>query len=289
MVMLLCLLSVFAYSVRRSELYSRAREEDDETSEDGVDALLEAQLRERLVGIYGDFDLDLDVRPQQGEKGVHDNDREEGAHEEEAEQEFEFRLFSGQGGAGKKIVLSNEEEDTGDGAFLVKQRRLGYYIAEKADGERKREFEVAALSGENVLRMQRSRAWGLEVPWRIKVIKVSSKRKVNTVDGVEKENLVFGITDEDEEGKRKRPGKKRRIVLRERQKKRDALAARRKKEKDEKEAEREKRTRKNRERKIKRRLKDKAKKAGEGANVIMDDGESSPLKTAVDAEKTANG
>ena len=275
--------------MRRSELYSREREEDDETSEDGVDALLEAQLRERLVGIYGDFDLDLDVRPQQGEKGVYDNDREEGAHEEEAEQEFEFRLFSGQGMAGKKIVLSNEEEDTGDGAFLVKQRRLGYYIAEKADGERKREFEVAALSGEDVLRMQTSRAWGLEVPWRIKVIKVSSKRKVNTVDEVEKENLVFGITDGDEEGKRKRPGKKRRIVLRERKKKRDALAAQRKKEKDEKEeAEREKRTRKNRERKIKRRLKDKAKKA-EGANVIMDDGESSPLKAAEDAEKTANG
>jgi hypothetical protein len=278
------------HSVRRSELYTRetSGSEDDATSDLEVDVQREAQLRERLARIYGDLDVDFGALPPQERHGDKEGEREE--QHEEKEHEFEFRLFSGQGNTGKKIVLRDEEEDIGDGAFLVGQRELGYFIVGKAEGERKRGFEVAALTGEDVLSLSKRRAWGLEVPWRVRVLRVPAKRKGDTADGGQKENVEVGIEEGHEEGKRKRPGKKRRIFLRERKKKRDTLVEQRKKEKEAKEeAEREKKTRKNREKKVKKKMKEKAKKAGAEADIGMDAGETSVAAVLIDTKQTSNG
>lgn len=126
------------------------------------------------------------------------------------------------------------------------------------EGEARRRIEAAARSGEEVLRLSAGRAWGLEVPWRVKVLRVVGQKavaggdiRVETVDA-----------DVDGVGKRTKPGKKRRILLRERKKKVDAVAEQRRRETESKEmTEREKKSRRNREKKLKRRAKEKAKKA----------------------------
>ena len=94
---------------------------------------------------------------------------------------------------------------------------------------RKERFAFAALSGEDVLSLARRRAWGLEVPWRVRAIRVTSVAK-SKADASSNLALKSGHSlqsgqgevrievDPSEKGKRK-PGKKRRIILRERQRK----------------------------------------------------------------------
>lgn len=210
---------------------------------------------------------------------------DDAVEEEDPQQEFEFRLFSStapekpgnkDGGAIQKIILVDEEEDIGDGGFVARERNRGYYFVEKADGEKKHGFEVMALSGEDVLSRARKRAWGLEVPWRVRVLKVAGKK----ANGGRAVDAVVAVEDETEDAKKKRPGKKRRIILRERKKAREKLLEQKNAEKERMdEAEREKRTRRNREKKVKRKLKEKAKKAGgaveDGGDGVLDPGESS--------------
>jgi hypothetical protein len=192
------------------------------------------------------------------------------AHEddENPEQEFEFRLFSSAApaqpgeekkGTTQKIILVDKEGDFGDGGFVMRERNRGYYFAGKADGKRRLDFQVMALSGEEVLSRARSRAWGLEVPWRVQVLKVAGKKIGRTCDS------AVAVEDDAGGGMKKKPGKKRRIILRQRKKTRDMLQEQMKAAKDKKEeAEREKKTRRNREKKVKRKMKEKAKKAGDG-------------------------
>jgi hypothetical protein len=144
------------------------------------------------------------------------------------------------------------------------------FVVGKAVGDRKIRIEQAAVSGEEILKQAKKRAWGLEVPWRVKVIKVVGKQKSGVHDGVTvgKPNGA-GLTEEEAgQIRKKRPSKKRRILLRGRKRAKDEMTEKRRVEKESKEeAEREKRTRRNREKKVKRKLKEKAKKAG-GANGI---------------------
>jgi len=150
----------------------------------------------------------------------------------------------------------------GDGGFVVPKRNPKYYFAEKAVGERKWRFEAAALTGEQVRELSKQRAWGLEVPWRVTVLKTAGKSK-GVAPTIPAEGQV--VVDSGDETKRKRPGKKRRVILRQRKKKKEELEAKKKREKELKdETEKEKRTRRNREKKVKRKMKEKAKKA-EGA------------------------
>ena len=166
---------------------------------------------------------------------------------------------------------------------------MGYYVVGRAEGERKLGFELAALSGDDVLRMAKRRAWGLEVPWRVKIVNRTGKRKEDVGRGEnltkkEKGHVGCGVEEADEVGGKKRPGKKRRIVLRERKKRLETLAKQTRKEMDAKEeAEREKRTRRNREKKVKRRLKEKAKKAGDRAEAVEDDSDASLVPVGADA------
>lgn len=137
----------------------------------------------------------------------------------------------------------------------------------KAEGRDRERLESMAVSGADILTGIQKRAWGLEVPWRVRVIKVQGKKK--EVEDELKEKI-------DLSRKKKKAGKKRRILIRE--KGRRAEEARRKREegeKDKEEREKEKRTRRNREKKVKRKMKEKAKKAGgvdavDTADVPMD-------------------
>ena len=144
----------------------------------------------------------------------------------------------------------------------MRNRDLAYYFAEKAVGEQKWKFESAALSGEEILDLAKQRALGLEVPWRVTVLKTSVKSK--TAGGVVDKMVAAGVGNE---MKRKRPGKKSRIILRQKKKKRNEIEEKERRDKELKdETEREKRTRRNREKKVKKKMKEKAKKA-EGAGI----------------------
>lgn len=96
--------------------------------------------------------------------------------------------------------------------------------------------------------------------------KSSSSSKLRITEG--------GVEELECVEKKSKPNKKRRILLRDRQKKKDIAEEARRKERDAKEeAEREKRTRRNREKKVKRKMreKEKARKVdveGEGSGEV---------------------
>lgn len=75
--------------------------------------------------------------------------------------------------------------------------------------------------------------------------------------------LVDVDTSREQESRGKtKPGKKRRILLREKRRKKESIEAEKKAEQERREeAEREKRTRRNREKKVKKKMKEKAKKS----------------------------
>lgn len=239
--------------------------------------MLTAKLQSQLDKLYGPASISAPskvwaapVRPAHIEDSHETNDAQEDDHG------FEFRLFSSTKEKGEdevqihKIEIKDEDADWGDGAFIVPRRDLTYYIAPKAQGDWRHGFELMAMSGEDVLREKSRRHWGLEVPWRVKVLK--SQGKVKKV-GIE--NIVTINKDAEELAKKKKPGKKRRIVLRERKKAFEEAEQRRKLVNEKKEeAEKEKRIRRNREKKIKRRLKEKAEKAKKadtgGTNISCD-------------------
>lgn len=277
--------------MRRSDLYTRSQSASPTPSE--PDPELEAQFRARLASIYGSPSNLTPVPLSTALNVPADINDGDAASEGQAEQEFEFRLFSTTGTAKpgneedetpQKILLVDEDEDVGDGGFVVQERNRGYYFAEKAQGEKQIGFEIMALSGEDVLSRAKRRAWGLEVPWRVRVLKVIGKK------GIGEAFEVAGTEDMEGDMKRKRPGKKRRIILRERKKLRKKLQEQKKVEQEKKEeAEREKRTRRNREKKVKRKMKEKAKKAGDtvedASDNIMEGGE--PLAVGTGDEKTS--
>ncbi|TVY41699.1 hypothetical protein LSUB1_G003163 [Lachnellula subtilissima] len=235
-----------AKRVRRSDLYARSQSSPTPSEPDPE---LEAQLQARLASLYGSaFDTSASTstpKPSVAPNGKSQPDTEV----EDEPAEFEFRLFSSgknDEAAPQKIVLEVEEEELGEGGF-VRKRDLAYYFAEKAVGEQKWQFESAALSGEDILDLAKRRAWGLEVPWRVTVLKTSVKSK--TAGGAADKMVAAG-----------------------KRKKRDEIEEKERRDKELKdETEREKRTRRNREKKVKKKMKEKAKKA-EGAGINVGDG-----------------
>lgn len=135
------------------------------------------------------------------------------------------------------------------------------------DEEERRSFREVAIEGRDILGGMVKRAWALEVPWRVRILKVgfNGQRELG-----EKNSKVKGIEGE-MGGKKKKSGKKRRILLRKVQKEKDEDEQRKKKELEGKEeAEKEKRVRRNREKKLKRKAKEKATKSGgEDGHVVM--------------------
>lgn len=217
--------------------------------------------RARLASLFSPFEFSASPQDVFSER----DDVVETADGDE-EKEFEFRFFAGE--AVHRIVLRDEVVVKGEGG-LVNMRDPRVFFVPKAVGERRLGLESMALSGEQVLKAAKRRAWGLEVPWRVKVIKVSEKLSQKAVSE-SNEDAILGVEldDSDAVNKKKKPGKKRRIILRERKKKRDELAELWRTERQRKEeTEKEKRTRKNREKKLKRRMKERALKAAGGVEI----------------------
>lgn len=284
--------------MRRDELYGSSSDGGDDQSEHGVeDAEERARLNERLSSMLG---LDLSAPepaplPGQGPdaadahghgEGTTVGDQADGNHEEE----FEFRLFSTAAGAASapaKVVLSaSDDEDAarGDGAFVQPVRPESYYLAGEATPEQQERYRWAAVTAEDVVADASKRAWGLERPWRVVKISLSSRKPPSTTAG-----LVAGARtasgDTAEEGpKRKRPGKKRRIAVRIKaraeKEKREAERARREAEEKQRVSKEEhlleKKKRLNREKKLKRRAKEKEKKLAAGEKLPESEAPSSP-------------
>ena len=211
----------------------------------------------------------------------------------EAEDEtFEFRLFAPTTTAvasntdqsftpdvtaTQRIILSNsDDEDLGDGAFTIPHRKLSWYIAAPATGARKAEFEEAAVSSEVVWRGREQRAWALEKPWRVTVIRTGSTPIPQPAGRQAAKSISMQVAvEENGKTKRTKPNKKRRIVVRIRERalseKLEAERLRRAREEEEKATrgveDAEKRTARNRERKIKRREREKRKKAAAAAGI----------------------
>lgn len=280
--------------MRRDELYGSSSDGGDDQSEHGVeDAEERARLNERLSSMLG---LDLSApepaapAPEQGPDAAdghgHDDDPAEieGAHEEE----FEFRLFSAPSGtsAPAKVVLSaSDDEDAarGDGGFVQPSRPDSYYLAAEATPEQLERYRWAAVTAEDIAADASKRAWGLERPWRVVKISLSSRKPSSKTAG-----LVTGATtaseDADDGSKKKRPGKKRRIAVRIKaraeKEKREAEKVRREAEEKQRISKEEhlleKKKRLNREKKLKRRAKEKEKKLAAGETLPASEAPSSP-------------
>lgn len=281
--------------MRRDELYGSSSDGGNDQSEHGVeDAEERARLNERLSSMLG---LDLSApepaapAPEQGPDAAdghgHDDDpaEVEGNHEEE----FEFRLFSAPSGtsAPAKVVLSaSDDEDAarGDGGFVQPSRPENYYLAGEATPEQLERYRWAAVTAEDIGADASKRAWGLERPWRVVKISLSSRKSSSKTAG-----LTAGATtasgDTDDGLKRKRPGKKRRIAVRIKaraeKEKREAEKARREAEEKQRISKEEhlleKKKRLNREKKLKRRAKEKEKKLAAGEKLPASEAPSSPL------------
>lgn len=210
----------------------------------------------------------------------------------EAEDEaFEFRLFAPTTIAAtsitdpsstievaptQRIILSNsDDEGQGDGAFTIPHRRLSWYIAAPATGTRKAEFEEAAVSAETVRRGREQRAWALEKPWRVTIIRRGPTSISQLATAVKAKPIGVRAPEGDVKTKKTKPNKKQRIVVRIRERalseKLEAERLRCAREEEEKATrgveDAEKRTARNRERKIKRRERDKRKKAAAASGV----------------------
>lgn len=278
--------------MRRDELYGSSSDGGDDQSENGVeDAEERARLNERLSSMLG---LDLCApepapAPKQGPDAA-DGHEPEGAHGHEGdhEEEFEFRLFSAPAGASApaKVVLSaSDDEDAarGDGAFIQPARPESYYLAGEATPEQQERYRWSAITADDIAAGASKRAWGLERPWRVVKISLSSGKSSRRTTG-----LVTAATtasgDADDGPKRKRPGKKRRIAVRIKaraeKEKREADKARREAEEKQRVSKEEhlleKKKRLNREKKLKRRAKEKEKKLAAGEKLPPSEAPSSP-------------
>lgn len=275
--------------MRRDELYGSSSEGDDDRSEHGVeDAEERARLNERLSSLLG---LDLsapELAPEQRPDAA-ETLEEQGAGDDEGnhEEEFEFRLFSTSANAAApaKVVLSaSDDEDNvkGDGAFVQPVRPESYYLAGEATPEQQERYRSAAVTAEDVVEAASRRAWGLERPWRVVKISLTSTRPKTGPKAVT--GPTKAIDGAEDGAKRKRPGKKRRIATRIKAKaeKERQEVQRVKREEEEKlkiskaELLVEKKKRLNREKKLKRRAKEKEKKLAAGETLPASEVPDSP-------------
>ncbi|PHH58909.1 hypothetical protein CDD81_4164 [Ophiocordyceps australis] len=233
-----------AKRVRRHELRHSPDSQGEELDAD-VQARLHARLAER-------FQLEQDVPVSLSAERMADEGRSADVDELDLTRdadvgEFDFCLFRS---AAPKVRL---EADAAGSGGLVRQRRPVLAVSERE----RREYAAAAVSGDEVLQRSQWRCWGLEMPWRVVRIDECKTRLLRAVSGVD-------------EAKRKRPGKKKRLVLRRRERARGQ--SRRAEEQsllDKEQLVREKKKRLNQYKKLRRRAKEKEKKQA-GADLIQE-------------------
>ncbi|KAK1972917.1 hypothetical protein LY78DRAFT_688044 [Colletotrichum sublineola] len=268
------------------------REELDDSSEDEAsghdeqqDAELLAKLHARMAGM---LDLSgIDQGPAEtaaAAAAAADDDTAmtdgpgrdtQGDDDDNAPEEFEFRLFTTTDPT-TKIALVDEDERglQGDGAML-RGRPLSYYIAGEPTPEARAELAFAAVSGDEVVARARQRWWGMEMPWRV--------TRIPSASGAAAESgKCVGEEEEEEEtaaaaaARRRRPGKKKRVALRVRERERKKKAEEQERAKlGKEEALKEKKKRLNRLKKLRKRAKAKEGKKGDGGAAEGDEGDES--------------
>lgn len=128
----------------------------------------------------------------------------ENDEDEDEDEVYAFRLFSAAGPA-PQVVLENTNRVV-EGK-MTRGRPLSYYLVTDLPPEKKQQYEMAAVSGEDVIERSKMRAWGLELPWRVRTIKVTRKAG-------RREGEAAAHVEDGQAAKRKRPGKKRRTAMR---------------------------------------------------------------------------
>lgn len=268
--------------VRRDELFDHAHDaasNDGDAPSDagaaagGLDEGAERELRSRLNAQLSGL-LDFDIAPVPAPAAAPAPADQAGGAEDADEEEFEFRLFrdDAPGESHKVVIQQNDDVAQGEGAFVVPRRPDAYYVAGAPDAAALQRFRHAAVEPDHILAdAERRRCWGLERPWRVVRVGVSGKVLRGLMDGSSPSTKE---EDDAETKKKRRPGKKRRIVLRTRAKaeKEKAEAARKFLEGKEEHL-KAKKQRLNREKKLKRRAKDKEKKAAAGGVAASDAGD----------------
>lgn len=249
-------------SVRREELF------DDEVAaghEVSLNDKAENELRERLNAQLSellDFGLPATEASTQQTGSAETAEPEAVAAEEPDELAFEFRLFRDEAPTHTVIIDQNDDkpEARGDGGFIVPKRPNSYYLAGEPDPGSMEKFRFAAVTPDYLFADAKRRRWGLEKPWRVTHITITAKPLGKSSSTSTTDDDVL-MTD----AKRKRPGKKRRIILRTREKaKKEKEEAARKHLESKEEHLKAKKQRLNREKKLKRRAKEKAKKTASG-------------------------
>ncbi|KAI0471943.1 hypothetical protein GGR56DRAFT_656224 [Xylariaceae sp. FL0804] len=261
-----------AKRVRREALYESASDGEETAGGQSpqADSALRDKLHTQLSGLL-DFSSSAVVRSDDSPQSKDPMAREASGEPAGAvdggqpEEEFVFRLFRDEEPSHTIVIARDDQALEGDGAFVVPKRPRSYYVADEPPPDLARQFRMAAVSAEYLLQDAKKRRWGLEKPWR--VMSLSSG-----VDRVSKASLSSGVSgDTEEQGaavKRKRPGKKRRIVLRIREKAREEREeAAKQKSLDKEQHLKDKKKRLNREKKLKRRAKAREQKQATGANM----------------------
>ncbi|KAI4238789.1 MAG: hypothetical protein L6R40_005644 [Gallowayella cf. fulva] len=234
-------------SVTRSELHSTFSSPDSVDSEDD-DA--KDRWRRQLDQIYqGGL---IEQQPEQ----VSDAADRPQAIDEANDESYEFPLFSQKPrGSTAKILLKSPSPEIKDPGFVQPARPQDYYFTAAESRHCQGRFGDVAVEGHDVVRESLVKWPGFQLPWRVITATFRSSKRATSASS---------IVDAALEDKRKRPGKKRRIILRTKLQamkargevaraaaaKKEALAM-------------EKRSRRNREKKLKRRGKARNQKKGE--------------------------
>lgn len=189
--------------------------------------------------------------------------------ENDTEQGYEFNLFSTASAGGStgpaKVILEDENADLGDGAF-VRPRPLSHYAAKTPSAKQKEQYSYAAVTADDIVQWATQPSWGLAMPWKVISISATRRAKPGNNSG---EVLMENAEEAD---KRKRPGKKQRILLRQRKKTRSQAAEEAAKKEIEKEEHiKDKKKRLNRIKKLRKRAKDKEKKLANGEEADVAD------------------
>lgn len=265
--------------VRREDLYNDDSASETDSRDEAVENELRGKLNAQLSGLLG-LELDLAAGPSNGEADDVQMTQPEdwnqaaattipaavktaaaGGEEDPEELAFEFRLFRDEAPTHTVVIRENDDQAgaAGKGAFVVPKRPTSYYIAGDPDQASLDRFRRAALSADYILADAKRRRWGLEKPWRITHITITTASRHH--QGLDASASQVAAAP-DGIAKRKRPGKKRRIILRVREKaKKEKEEAAKKTLVDKEEHLAAKKKRLNREKKLKRRAKEKEKKA----------------------------
>lgn len=221
---------------------------------------LRDKLNAQLSGLFDFSFADTSNDAQQQNQDQQQQQQPENVDDAAEDLGFSFRLFRNEAPS-HKVVLEQDDglEQAGEGGFVVARRPDSYYIAEEPSSDVMTKFRATAVTADYLFQDAKKRRWGLEKPWRVTSITVTTK---SAGEDLASSHAEAAATAESA-NRKKRPGKRRRIILRTRQKARKEREEAEKSKLVEKEQHlQDKKKRLNREKKLKRRAKEREKKLG---------------------------